>query len=56
MSASAQRRLYGGIEAGGTKFLCTVSHGHDHGFLARAQFRYRLEPRRIAAAGRRLVP
>jgi fructokinase len=38
MSASAQRRLYGGIEAGGTKFLCTVSHGHDHGFLARARF------------------
>ena len=30
--------LRGGIEAGGTKFLCTVSHGFEHGFLSRARF------------------
>jgi fructokinase len=38
MNHLPQGPLRGGIEAGGTKFLCTVSHGYEHGFLARARF------------------
>ncbi len=30
--------LRGSIEAGGTKVLCAVSRGYQHGFLARARF------------------
>lgn len=38
MNNSAPPPLLGGIEAGGTKFLCTVTHGYEHGFLAKARF------------------
>lgn len=38
MNHLPQGPLRGGIEAGGTKFLCTVSHGYEHGFLARTRF------------------
>lgn len=39
--------LRGGIEAGGTKFLCAVSHGYEHGFLARARFDTGSNPKQL---------